>query len=173
MGTRVAALFVVGALALSGCSGDDDGDGGGNAPRTDEATTIDPSSTPEATCADSFNADAPVDFARLVRLSHAPAAAILTGTYAGEEFTAPTYGTSADDPPGEGTVAPGACVVTEQSNAGAALYVFAVGSDDAWHWFLESDPAVPLSRDPAGQLADVVPVTLDDSGQRPLLTPGG
>ena len=151
-----SVALILAAAAMSGCGSDDDSGDAKDQP-TDETT-----SASSETCAESFNADAPVDFARLVRLSHADGAPILTGTYTGEEFEAQVYDTSLD---GDGTaqaVNAGGCVVTEVSDGGTVLYVFAVGDDGQWHRFLESDPEVPLSTDPGSQLEDVVEVMLEE-----------
>ncbi len=68
--------------ALAGCGSDEDA--------TDTAPD-DASTAPSESCAESFNAGAPVDFPRLIRLSHADGAAILTGTFAGDAFTAEVF----------------------------------------------------------------------------------
>ena len=149
--TSVATLL--GAIALTSC-GSDDGDDDAAAPTPDDST-----SAASETCAESFNEDAPVAFARIVRLSHADGASILTGTYLGDAFTAEAYDDTTDGTGVDATVEPGACVVTESSDLGT-LYVFAVADDGTWHRFLESDPLVPLSTDPASRLEDVVETTL-------------
>lgn len=160
-------LIVVGT-AMAGCGSDDD-DGDPKASPTEEST-----SASSQTCAESFNAQAPVDFPRLIRLSHADGAAILTGAFAGDGFTAQVYDEAVAGDGVDATVEPGACVVTESGDLGT-LYVFAVGTDGAWHRFLESDPEVPLSTDPAAQLEDVVEVTLDEgqTSDTPDLVPTG
>jgi len=160
-------LIVVGT-AMAGCgSDDDDGD-------AKESPTEEPTSASSQTCAESFNAEAPIDFPRLIRLSHADGAAILTGSFAGDGFTAQVYDEAVAGDGVDATVEPGACVVTESSDLGT-LYVFAVGTDGAWHRFLESDPEVPLSTDPAAQLEEVVEVTLDEgqTSDTPDLVPTG
>ncbi len=65
-------------------------------------------------------------------------------------------------------------MVTESSDLGT-LYVFAVADDGAWHRFLESDPEVPLSTDPAAQLEDIVEVSLEEgqTSDTPDLVPTG
>ncbi len=164
-----SVVMILAAAALAACGSDDDG---GDA--KDDAPQEPTSSAASETCAESFNDEAPVDFPRLIRLSHADGAAILTGTFAGDEFAAQVYDEAVAGDGVEATVEPGACVVTESSDLGT-LYVFAVGTDGAWHRFLESDPEVPLSTDPAAQLEDVVEVTLEEgqTSDTPDLVPTG
>ena len=151
--TNVAVILAV--AAMTGCgSDDDDGD-------AKDGPAEEPTSAPSESCAESFNTEAPVDFPRLVRLSHADGAPILTGTFAGDAFTAQAYDETVAGDGVDATVEPGACVVTESTDLGTH-YVFAVGDDGDWHRFLESDPEVPLSTDPAAQLENVVEVTLDE-----------
>jgi hypothetical protein len=165
--TSVAVILVAAAMAACG-SDDDDGDAKGGP--TEEPT----SSAAGETCAESFNDQAPVDFPRLIRLSHADGAAILTGTFIGDGFAAQVYDEAVAGDGVEATVEPGSCVVTESGELGT-LYIFAVGTDGAWHRFLESDPEVPLSTDPAAQLEGVVEVTLDEgqTSDTPDLVPTG
>ena len=150
---RSGAAIVFAGAALTGCGSDDDDSTGDN--------SADQTTASSETCAESFNAEAPVDFPRLIRLSHADGGAILTGTLAGDGFTAQVYDEAVAGDGVDATVEPGACVVTESSDLGTH-YVFAVGDDGAWHRFLESDPEVPLATDPAAQLEDVVEVTLEE-----------
>lgn len=150
---RAVACVAVVLAALTSC-GSDDSDA------TDEPTA--PPTPEPASCAESFNADAPDGFALIVRLSHDDTVPILTGEFAGDEFEAEVYDTSLDGDGASATVVPGACVVTEVSDSGTVFYVFAEGADGEWHRFLESDPGVPLSTDPASQLEGLVEVTLEE-----------
>ncbi len=167
-GARGCLVALLVAAALVGC-GSDEGDDDATADPSD-----DPSSVPTESCAGSFNAEAPVEFPLLIRLSHPDGGAILTGRFAGDEFTAQVYDETVAGDGTDQTVGAGACVVTEQSDVGV-LYVFAVGQDGAWHRFLESDPEVPLSNSPADQLDDLVEVTLEEgqTSDSPDLVPTG
>jgi len=163
---RSGAVIVLAGAALTGCGSDDD--------ESTDDTPADPTTASSETCAESFNAEAPVDFPRLIRLSHADGVAILTGTLGGDGFTAQVYDEAVAGDGVDATVEPGACVVTESSDLGTH-YIFAVGDDGAWHRFLESDPEVPLSTDPAAHLEDIVEVTLDEgqTSDTPDLVPAG
>lgn len=163
---RTSVVTMVAAAALAGCGSDDAGS-------TDDPPD-DQTSASSQSCAESFNADAPDSFARLIRLSHADGPPILTGTFAGDAFTAEVFDETIAGDGVDATVAPGSCVVTESGDLGT-LYVFAVGDDGAWHRFLESDSEVPLSADPAAQLEDVVEVTLEEgrTSDSPDLVPTG
>lgn len=170
---RVATSMgvILAATALASCGSDDGGDRPGAAPDGSPSKTAAPSAE---SCAESFNADAPDDFALLIRLSHADGAAVLTGRYTGDPFTAEAFDATTDGTGVDATVEAGACVVTEASDLGT-LYVFAVGDDAAWHRFGESDPEVPLRTDPAAQLADLTEVTLAEgqTSDSPDLVPVG
>lgn len=163
--TRIAVILA--AATLTGCGSDGEDDPTDVAP--DDAPTA-----PSETCAESFNADAPDTFPRLIRLSHADGAAILTGTFPGPEFTAPIQDTGLELSSDVQTVETGACVVTEPSDPIGVLYVFAVGADGLWHRFYEFDAKVPFAKDPA-QLEDIVEVTLEEgqTSDVPNLVPIG
>ena len=168
MKRAVTSVAVLLAAALVTACGDDEG---GDASDDPTQATSSPAGT---SCAESFNTEAPDGFALLARLSHADGAPILTGTYAGTAFTAEVFDTTTEGTGVTATVEPGACVVTEPSAPGA-LYLFAVADDGSWHRFLESDPGVPLTTDPASQLEDVVEVTLEEgqTSDSPDLVPVG
>jgi hypothetical protein len=164
---RSGAVIAFAAAALTGCGSDDD-ESGDNA-------SEEPTSASGETCAESFNADAPDNFPLIIRLSHADGETILTGTFAGDEFTAEAFDGTTDGTGVDATVAPGSCVVIEPNDTFGVLYVFAVGADGAWHRFLESNPAVPLTNDPTAQLDDIVQVTLEEgqTSDTPDLVPTG
>lgn len=160
--TIVAVLLAT--VALAGCGSDDD-----------ESTDSDPTAASGETCVESFNADAPDNFPLIMRLSHADGATILTGTFSGDEFTAEAFDGTTDGTGVDATVAPGSCVVIEPNETFGVLYVFAVGADGSWHRFLESNPEVPLTKDPTALLEDIVEVTLEEgqTSDTPDLVPTG
>lgn len=144
---------VVGSLALAGC-----GEGGEETSETGEETTA------SASCAASFAESAPDTLAQLASLSHAQGEPVLTGTYAGEEFSAEIYDNTTDGTGEDANVAPGACVVTEVSPDFGPLYLFVETDEGEWHRLLESDPKVPLVPDPEASLEDVQEVEIEDLG---------
>ena len=161
--TSVAVILAAGAVA--GCGSDDD----------DESADSEPTTASGETCVESFNADAPDYFPLLIRLSHADGATILAGTFGGDEFTAEAFDGTTDGTGVDATVGPGSCVVIEPNDTFGVLYVFAVGDDGSWHRFLESNPGVPLTKDPTAQLEDIVEVTLEEgqTSDTPDLVPTG
>jgi hypothetical protein len=149
------AITAIATLALAvgtGACGDDD-----------DATTTAESGGSAPDCVESFTSSAPDTFAQLAGLSHDPKEQVTVGTYSGEEFSAETYdnGTTGDGT--EVTVAPGDCVITEVSSLGV-LYLFVQADDGEWHRLLESDPAVPLTDDPASQLDGAEEVEIEEIG---------
>lgn len=149
------AVALLATCAVAGCAAD--GRKAADAPRVDVTSSL-------ADCATRFNDEAPDGFARIIRLVHADDRPLLVGRLVGPGFTAQTFDTELSGDGTEATVREGACVVTERLRTSpGAVYVFALADDGQWHRFLESDPAVPLSTDPASQLEDVSELDISDA----------
>jgi hypothetical protein len=167
----LAALLL--CLALGACGGDDGDDEPSSASggQTAAAESGGTEAADGAACLDSWNADAEDGLKQLMALSNSPDADVLTGTWAGEEFSAEIFDTTTQGTGEDVTVASGDCVVKQVSD-GLVLYVFVRGEDGAWHRLLESGDH-PLAAPDEKRLDGVARATLEGDGAQSALTPTG
>src|SRR5688572_23468888 len=104
---NVPAVLLV-CLALGACGGDDGGDEPSSA--SGGQTAAEPGGTEAAdgaACLDSWNTGAEEGLKQLMALSNSPDADVLSGTWAGEEFSAEIFDSTTEGTGENVTVAPG------------------------------------------------------------------